>query len=213
MRIRLGLCAIFAAVVFSGCGDQITFTKVDLRGHVRIARQGEGYCFRVPTDWEIRESLEGADVVCLSPPGKGKFRESVVARTLSAEQLKNPEKLITEQLEKMGEKVTIAEPWDGVSGKPMLVEVTDTRFSAQPLSQLLFFHLRPEGTGVLICCTAAREDMPQRRGAFEQMVADAKFDLTQCSGPAGIPETFPTPEVTYSPAVAQPTAPGATATP
>jgi hypothetical protein len=189
-------------VVFSGCGTEITFTKVDLRGHVRVVgpQQGQGYCFRVPSDWEIREDLEGADVVCLSPPVKGKFRESVVARSVSAQELKDPQALILSEMEKMGEQAKIVEPWDGKSQKPMLVQLNDKRFSALPLSQLLFFHLRPEGDGVLICCTTVEADMPGRRAELEGIVAKAEFDLSKCSGPAGIPETFPTPEVTYSPA-------------
>lgn len=207
MRKRVLACAALGALLFSSCGDQITFTKVDLRGHVRIAgpRQGEGYCFRVPTDWEIRESLEGADVVCLSPPVKGEFRESVVARTVTAEQLQDPANLILTQLGQMGEQPQVVEPWDGQSDKPMLVEITDTRFSALPLSQLLFFRARPEGGAVVFCCTTTREAMPTRRDEFEQIVAKAKFDLSQCTGPGGIPDTFPTPEVTLSPAPAKTT--------
>lgn len=112
-KLRLLACAVLGTLLFSGCGDQITFTKVDLRGHVRIVgpAQGEGYCFKVPPQWEIREDLEGADVVCLSPPVKGKFRESVVARSVTALDLKDPQGTITAQLEKLGEKVKIVEPW------------------------------------------------------------------------------------------------------
>jgi hypothetical protein len=195
---------VLGTLLFSGCGDQITFTKVDLRGHVRVVGpvQGEGYCFKVPPQWEIREDLEGADVVCLSPPVKGKFRESVVARSVSALDLKDPQATITAQLEKLGEKVNFVEPWDNQGAKPMLVELADTRFSALSLGQLLFVHKKPDGSGILICCTTVGDDMAKRRPEFEAMVAEAKFDLTQCPGPGGVPDNFPTPEVTFSPAAA-----------
>jgi hypothetical protein len=208
MRKRVWACAVLGALLFSSCGEHITFTKVDLRGHVRVVgpRQDEGYCFRVPSDWEIREDLEGADVVCLSPPGKGKFRESVVARTVSDEQLQDPQSMILAQLGSMGEQPKVVEAWDGQSDKPMLVEMTDTRFSSMPLSQLLFFRPLPAGGAVVICCTTLRDDMPARRSDFEQIVAKAKFDLDLCSGPGGIPSSFPTPQVTLSPAGPAPAA-------
>ncbi len=195
--------AALGAVLFSGCGEHITFEKVDLRGHVRVDRgDGDGYCFRVPSDWEIREKLEGADVVCLSPPSKGQFRESVVARTLTAQELQDPTAAINSQLTAMGEKVQIVEPL--ADGKPMLVQLDDTRFSSLPLSQLLFVHQLPEGNGVLVCCTTEASQMPKRRADFEAMMAKAHFDLSQCPTKGGVPSTFPTPEVTYSPGPSAP---------
>ena len=199
-RMRLLAFALLGSLLFSSCGDHITFEKVDLRGHVRVVgpNKDEGYCFRVPSAWEIRENLEGADVVCLAPPSKGTFRESILARAVSAEELKDPEALLKAELEKMGEKVEVVEPWQ--DDLPMLVNVLDTKFSSLPLSQLLFLHRRPDGSGVLICCTTRREDMAARRADFEKILEKAKFELVDCPGKGGIPETFPTPEVTFSPA-------------
>lgn len=214
-RWKLLVCAALGALLFSSCGQHINFKKVDLHGHVRVTGpdSGEGYCFHVPSEWEIREDLEGADVVCLSPPVKGEFRESVVARTLSAADLKDPQALIDSELGKDGEQATVVEPWDGTGQKPMLVNVTATRFSEPPIAQLLFFHPQPDGGGVMICCTTTQQDMPARRADFEAIVAKAKFNLEECPGPAGVPETFPTPEVTYSPGAPVGAAPAATATP
>lgn len=195
-------CASLAALFFSSCGQEISFQKVDPHGHVRVTgpKEGEGYCFHVPSQWEIREDLEGADVVCLSPPIQGAFRESVVARTLSSEELKDPQALISSELSKEGEQATVVEPWDGSGQRPMLINVSATRFSEPPISQLLFIHPKPDGGGILICCTATQKDMPARRPEFEAIVAKANYDLSQCPGPGGIPDSFPTPEVTYSPA-------------
>ncbi len=207
--------AAAGALLFSSCGQQIVPHKIEPHGHVRVTGpgEGEGYCFRVPTKWEIREDLEGADVVCLSPPVKGEFRESVVARSLTASEVKDPQATLTAELEKAGEKAVVAEPWDGSGAKPVLVNLTDTRFSDLPLSQLLFFHLKPEGGGVLICCTTTQAEMPGRRADFEEIVARAKFDLSQCPGAGGVPEVFPTPEVTYSPGAPVAAAPVASPAP
>lgn len=202
---KLLASAALGAMLFTGCGEHITFEKVDLRGHVRVERgDGSGYCFRVPTNWEIREKLEGADVVCLSPPNKGKFRESVVARTLTADELKDPAAAISSQLSEMGEQVQIVEPL--ADGKPMVVQLNDTRFSSLPLAQLLFVHNLPEGNGVLICCTTEAAQMAARRPELELMMARAEFDLALCGSQGGIPKTFPTPEVTFSPGPSQPAA-------
>lgn len=203
------MCAALSVVLFSSCSQHINFQKIDPHGHVRVAgpNKGEGYCFHVPSKWEIREALEGADVVCLSPPVKGAFRESVVARSLSAAELKDPQAVIGSELGKNGDQASVVEPWDGTGQKPMLVNVTSNG-AEPPISQLLFIHPKPEGGGVLICCTATQQDMPKRRADFEAIVAKAHFDLSQCPGVGGIPQTFPTPEVTLSPG-----APVAPATP
>lgn len=201
-RARLLSLSLFGLLLWPGCVEQITFEKVDLKGHVRVEgpRPGLGYCFRVPPQWEIRERIEGADVVCLAPPVKGTFRESVVARTLSADQLQDPQAALKSQLEKAGEKVQVLEPWQ--PGRPMLVQLTDARFSSLQLGQLLFLHTRPDGEAVLICCTTEMSQMAQRRPAFEEMVAKAKFELKDCPGKGGVPTNFPTPEVTFSPSSA-----------
>ncbi len=165
--------------------------------------QDEGYCFRVPRDWEIREKLEGADVVCLSPPVKGKFRESIVATSLPADQLKDPVASLGAQL---GQGAKVLESGDGQM-KPILVELTEHRFSKFTLHQLIFVHRQSEGHGVVICCTTTEDDMSKRRAFFSDVVAQAKFDLEHCPGTGGLPKVFPTPEVTYSPgpAAAKPT--------
>ena len=196
------MCAALSTVLFSSCGQHINFQKVDPHGHVRVSgpKKGEGYCFHVPSKWEIRETLEGADVVCLSPPVKGTFRESVVARTLSADELKDPQAVIESELGKSGEQATVIEPWDGTGQKPMLVNIASNG-AEPPISQLLFLHPKSEGGGVLICCTATQQDMPRRRADFAEIVAKAHFDLSQCPAAGGIPQTFPTPEVTLSPGV------------
>ncbi len=208
-RLRSLSCAFLAAWLFSGCGDAIHFEKVDRKGHVRIASpvaQDEGYCFRVPSDWEIREKLEGADVVCLSPPLKGKFRESLVATSLTAEQLKDPTAAVLSQL---SAEAKVVESGDGVS-QPIVVELTDHRFSKFTLSQLLFVRKESEGHGVVICATTTKDEMPKRREFFTEIVDKAKFDLANCPDAGGLPAVFPTPEVTLSPG---PSAPRATATP
>ena len=208
-RLRSLGCALLTAWLFTGCGDAIHFEKVDRKGHVRIASsvsQDEGYCFRVPQDWEIREKLEGADVVCLSPPIKGKFRESVVATSLTAEQLKDPTAAVLSQL---SAEAKVVEAGDGQS-QPIVVELTDPRFSRFTLQQLLFVRKESEGHGVVICCTTTKDEMPKRREFFNEIVAKAKFDLADCPTAGGLPSVFPTPEVTLSP---RPAKPSATATP
>ena len=168
--------------------------------------QDEGYCFRVPRDWEIREKLEGADVVCLSPPVKGKFRESIVATSLTADQLKDPVAALSTEL---GQGLKVVSPGDGQS-QPIEIELTDKRFSNFTLHQLIFVHKQSEGHGVVICCTTTTEDMPNRLAFFKDVVEKAKYDLAHCPDAGGVPKVFPTPEVTYSPGAP---APAATATP
>lgn len=202
LRRPLAASALAGLLLLTGCGGGPTFEKVDLRGHVRVegTNPGEGYCFHVPQDWEIRAQLEGADVVCMSPPGRG-FRDTVVAKTLTAQELKDPQRVLTEQMSKFGENLKVLEPWEGPA-KPMLVELSDTKFAASPLNQLLFVHMYPGGEGVLICCTTLKENMAAKRPQFEEMVAKANFDIETCAGPGGVPTTFPTPGVTYSPGAA-----------
>lgn len=192
----LALC-LSAVLLLGGCGTEITFEKIDRKGHVRIEREGTGYCFRVPTDWEIREKLEEADVVCLAPL-EGGFRDSVVARTLPASEIAEPEKLLMQQLESLGAKVTVLEPWTGLD-KPVVVSLEEARFSQETLGQLLFIHKRPDGAGVLITCTTTKDRLPERREFFEEIVAKAEYDLSKCVAPGGLPEVFPTPSVTLRP--------------
>jgi len=151
----------------------------------------------VPTDWEIREKLEDADVVCLAPLEDG-FRDSIVVRSLPASALQNPEETVRTQLEALGTKVSVLESWSGPD-KPVVVVLEESKFSGQPLGQLLFIHLKPEGNGVLIACTTTRDRLESKRPVFEEIVAAAKYDLADCPGAGGLPEVFPTPSVTLRP--------------
>ncbi len=195
---RFAIWSLSALLLFSGC-EQVTYEKIDHKGHVVVKgdRAGEGYCFQVDRDWEIREKLEGADVVCLAPV-KNKFRESIVARSLSSVDLEDPEAALEKQLKALGDKVEIVEPWKDQS-HPMLVKLTGTQYSKFELSQLLYLHVNPEGDGVLICATARTEAMNDRREFFDKIVSKVEFDLANCPDPTGVPEVFPTPEVTFSP--------------
>lgn len=175
----------------------MTFEKVDRRGHVRIVQGDQGYCFHVPTDWEIRENLEEADVVCLAPIQSG-FRDSVIARSLSAEELKNPEETVRRQLEGLGAKAEVLEPWSGLD-KPVVVHL-ESKFSAQPLGQLLYLHQRDNGNGVLLACTTTQARLSTQREFFQDIVSKAHYDLKDCPGEGGLPQVFPTPKVTLSPA-------------
>ena len=197
--------SLTALLFFSGCGQQVTFEKIDHKGHVVVKgeRSGEGYCFRVDKDWEIREKLEGADVVCLAPV-QDSFRDSVVARRLSAVDLEDPEAALEKQLSALGGNVEIVEPWAG-EGHPMLVKLKDTKYSKFELSQLLYLHMNAAGDGVLMCATTRTEAMGDRRQFFDSIVAKTEFDLANCPDPAGgVPDVFPTPEVTFSPIPANP---------
>lgn len=204
-RWRLAACAATALFFFSGCASQTTFEKVDRKGHVVIkgpqgADVDDGYCFHVPADWEIRERLEGADVVCLSPPA-AHFRETVVVRSLTADQLKDPQAAMATQIAELGAEAEVVEAWEG-SDQPMLVNLVDSRFSKTPLSQLLFLHIKPEGNGILFCFTTHKDAMPERRAFFTDIVTKAKYDITDCPMVGAVPEVFPTPEVTLSPGLA-----------
>ena len=192
----LTLC-LSGVLLLGGCGTEITFEKIDRKGHVRIEREGAGYCFRVPTDWEIRENLEEADVVCLAPL-EGGFRDSVVARTLPASEIVEPEELVLRQLESLGPKAIILEPWTGLD-KPVVVSLQEARFTKETLGQLLFIHKRSDGAGVLITCTTTKDRLAERREFFEEIVAKAEYDLSKCLAPGGLPEVFPTPSVTLRP--------------
>jgi hypothetical protein len=183
--------------VLGGCGDQVSFEKVDYKGHVRVEQGNVGYCFKVPTDWEIRMKLEGADVVCLAPLQDG-FRDSIVATSLSAADLEDPESAVARQVESLGESAHITEPWSGPDA-PVKVVLDQTRFSKVPLAQLLYIHVRPDGSGVLIACTTTKAQVDDRQDFFHQIVEKAKYDLENCTGPSGLPEVFPTPEVIYRP--------------
>lgn len=198
---RLSVFFLVGLILLTGCSSGPTYEKVDLEGHVRIEgpEEGQGYCFRVPKDWEIREQLEGSDVVCLAPAKRGVFRVSVIARTLSSLELKDSKKVLVKHLADLGESVNILEQ-PSESGWPTLIEFSDSKFASKPLEQLLFLHQYEDGHGVLICCTASKQEMPELRKDFTAIVDKAHFDLKDCSGPTGVPEVFPTPEVTFSPA-------------
>lgn len=196
-KFGLGLAALALASTLAGCDAGVTFEKIDRKGHVRIVQGEQGYCFRVPQDWEIREKLEGADVVCLAPLKDG-FRDSLVARSLPSSALENPEETVRTQLEALGTKVTVLEPWSGPD-KPVVVTLEESRFSSQPLVQLLYIHLKPEGNGVLIACTTTKDRLDVRRSSFDEIVSQAKYDLADCPGEGGLPKVFPTPEVTLRP--------------
>ena len=196
-RIALGLAASVLAINLAGCDSGVTFTKIDRKGHVRIVQGEQGYCFKVDQGWEIREKLEGADVVCLAPLTDG-FRDSIVARSLPASSLENPEETVRTQLEALGTKVTVLEPWSGPD-KPVVVTLEESKFSKQPLAQLLYIHLKPEGNGVLIACTTTKAKLEDKRSMFDDIVGKAKYDLADCPGEGGLPKVFPTPEVTLRP--------------
>lgn len=198
LKIRCLLAGLaLLALLLPGCGGQISFEKIDYKGHVRIDSGGAGYCFKVPTDWEIRETLEGADVVCLAPLESG-FRDSVVARSLAASKLPDPEEFMSKQLAELGDKVEILEPWSE-PGKPVVVKLTESKFSREPLGQMLFLHMRPDGAAVLMTCTTTASQLETKRSFFEELIAKAKYELEDCPGIGGLPSSFPTPQVTLSP--------------
>lgn len=199
LRRILVLCGLAGALFgLSGCGDHIAFEKVDLKGHVRVEREGRGFCFHVPKNWEIREKLEGADVVCLAPLENG-FRDSVVATSLAASQVGDPEKAIQSAFSQLGERVKVEEPWSSPE-KPVVVQVEEPKYSRYPLQQLLYLHLREDGSGVLFTCTTTREQFSKKRSSFEEIVEKANFNIAECVETGELPKVFPTPEVTLSPA-------------
>jgi hypothetical protein len=195
-RIGLALVAVSLGLSLGGC-TQVTFEPIDRQGHVRIVKGDEGYCFRVPTDWEIREKLEGIDVVCLAPLEDG-FRDSIVARSVPARELENPEETVREQLEGLGTKVAVVEPWSGAD-RPVVVTLEGSKFSKEPLGQLLFIHVRPNGDGVLLICTTRKDKLEVKREFFQEIVTKAKYELIDCPGAGGLPDVFPTPEATLRP--------------
>ncbi len=180
-----------------GCPDQISFEKPDRQGRVLIQQAQGGYCFKVPADWEIRENLEGADAVCLGP-FDGTFRETVISKTLPAALLDNPAELIERQLAELSGTVKVLQPYAG-DNTPVVVAFENTRRSAQPLVQFLYLHIREEGDGVLLAATTLKKNHEDRRDFFDEIFAETKFKLEDCPGTTGIPEVFPTPEVTLSP--------------
>ena len=196
-NIGLGLATVFLGCALGGCGSGVTFEKIDRKGHVRIVQGESGYCFKVPENWEIREKLEGSDVVCLAPLENG-FRDSIVARSLNAAALEKPDETVRTQLEGLGSKVTVIEPWSGPD-KPVVVALEESRFAKQPLGQLLYIHMKPEGNGVLIACTTTKEQLEAKRSFFDEIVGKAKYDLADCPGEGGLPKVFPTPEATLRP--------------
>ena len=196
-KIGLAALALGLGCSLGGCSSGVHFEKIDRHGHVRIVQGEQGYCFKVPTDWEIREKLEGADVVCMAPLDGG-FRESIVARSLNAAALENPDETVRTQLEALGTKVTVLEPWSGPDS-PVVVTLEESKFSKVPLGQMLYIHVKPEGNGVLIACTTTKDKLEARRPFFDEIVGKAKFDLADCPGEGGLPQVFPTPEVTLRP--------------
>ncbi len=185
----------------SSC-QQVSFERIDPQGHVRIVREGRGYCFRIPKDWEIRENLEGADVACLGPLSDN-FRETIVARTLSNSSFEDPEAFITSQLEQSKNggvefNHTIVESPKG-EGEPVILKVEAGSISEIETRQLVYLKRGSQGEAVLFTCTTRSEKLDERRDFFHDIVSKAKFDITECGGPDGIPETFPTPEVTFTP--------------
>jgi hypothetical protein len=200
-KIGLALITLSLGLSLGGC-TQVTFEPVDRRGHVQIVKGDEGYCFRVPftpkdKKWEIREKLEEVDVVCLAPLEDG-FRDSIVARSLPARDLEKPDETIRTQLEGLGTEVTVVEGWSGAD-KPVVVTLEESKFSKEPLAQLLYIHLRSGGDGVLIVCTTKKDKLDAKRAFFEDIVADARYELTDCTHKGVIPDVFPTPEATLRP--------------
>lgn len=181
----------------SGCGNHVSFEKIDYKGHVRIERDGQAYCFKVPQDWGIREKLEDSDVVCLGPLEEG-FRDSIVAKTIPASELQDPAEAVQKQLAKLGDKISVEEPYAGPD-KPVLAILEHSKFSAEPLAQLVFLHLRSDGSGIVILCTTTKSQLDKKREFFQDIVAKAKYRIEDCPGAGGLPKVFPTPEVTLSP--------------
>lgn len=198
-KYKIGLLSAVLLFCFisSGCGSRVFFEKVDLRGHVRIENEGRGYCFKVPADWEIRERLEDADVVCMAPIENG-FRESIIVRTLPVEDLGDPEEAVIQQLSELGANARVVEPWSGPD-RPVVTALEGSQFSKMSLNQMIFVHLRDDGSGVLFVCTTTEERFDERRQFFSELIGEAKYDLNDCTGPGKLPEVFPTPEVTFIP--------------
>lgn len=189
--------AVLFSLTLAGCGQQVSFEKIDYKGHVRIENDGVGYCFKIPEDWEIRLKLEGSDVVCLAPTSTG-FHESIVATSIPGSKLTDPGEAIKKQLGVLGSNLEILEPWSE-SDKPVVVTLAHSKFSEEPLGQMLFLHLREDGSGVLITCTTTKSALEKRREFFTSVAESAKYKLDECTGPSGVPKVFPTPEVTFSP--------------
>ncbi len=195
--IKNVVLATLFSLFLTGCGQQVSFEKIDYKGHVRVENEGVGYCFKIPEDWEIRLKLEGSDVVCLAPTSSG-FRESIVATTLTGSKLTDPGEAVKNQLGVLGSNVEILEPWSE-SDKPVVVTLAHSKFSEEPLGQMLFLHLKEDGSGVLLTCTTTKSALETRREFFTSVAESAKYNLEECTGPSGVPKVFPTPEVTFSP--------------
>lgn len=187
-----------ALFLLAGCGNHIAFEKVDYKGHVRVEKDGVGFCFHVPKNWEIREKLEEADVVCLAPLEDG-FRDSVIATAIAAARLNDPEKTVQSELSKLGARVKVEEPWTSPD-KPVVVLLEEPKYSKYPLQQMLYLHVREDGSGVLLTCTTTREQFAEKRASFEKIVEKVNYNVAECVGSGGLPKVFPTPEVTLSPA-------------
>ena len=186
-------------LLLGGCGTQISFEKVDYQGHVRIESEGQGYCYHVPKDWEIREALEDSDVVCMAPDGEN-VRDSIVSSTVSAAEIGgDPVKFVASQLEELGSSVTVLQEWSRSDSAASLI-LDDSSFSTQPLAQFIYLHVRPNGDGVLIACTTHKDKLEERREFFHNIVSKTNYNIEECEGVGGIPKVFPTPEVTFSPA-------------
>ena len=121
-----------------------------------------------------------------------------MARSLPAKDLENPDQTIRSQLEGLGTKATVVEPWTGPD-KPVVVTLEGSKFSKEPLGQMLYIHLYPGGNGVLLTCTTKEDRLASKRDTFQAIVDKAKFDLADCPGLGGLPEVFPTPEATLRP--------------
>ncbi len=193
----LALVCLLPLFLLAGCPSQITFQKVDKQGHVLVQQEHDGYCFRVPPDWEIRENLEGTDAVCMGP-FDGNFRETVISASFSAASLENPGELIATQLEEIGESVKVLEPYRSLE-EPVVVAFEDRKRSDEPLVQFLYLHRRGAGDGVMLACTTLSTRAEERQSFFDDIFAEAKFTLEECPGPGGVPEVFPTPEVIFNP--------------
>ena len=195
--IKKAAVAVLFSLLLTGCGQQVSFEKIDYKGHVRVENEGGGYCFKIPKDWEIRLKLEGSDVVCLAPTSSG-FRESIVATAIPGSKLTDPGEAVKKQLGVLGNNVEVLEPWSE-SDKPVVVTLAHSEFSEDPLGQMLFLHLKEDGSGVLLTCTTTKSALEERREFFSSVAESAKYNLDECTGPGGVPKVFPTPEVTFSP--------------
>lgn len=194
-RLKHYVFLVALAILVSSCGEQISYTPIDPQGHYR--NEVYQFCCKVPKGWEIREGLQGAELVSLSPKqGAGdKFRENLTVDAVKEAVEPDSESFAKAQLERLtASKATIVSQSD--PGEELPWAIYDHQPGELKLRSLAYFKVH-HGVGLVFVFSSDQVDaFAPWEELFRKISQSFKFDLSDCPKPKGPPVA---PEVTRSP--------------